>query len=73
MNKKIRVKILSSKGHETCVIEHNDVYTFLSEKLDYDHAAFIEPMKKVINAPSDLRGNIDRIKEIIIIPKIRGG
>ena len=73
MNKRIRVKILSSKGHETCMVEYGDIYHYLTEKLDHNHAAFIEPMKKVINTPAELKGNLDRIREIIIIPKIRGG
>jgi len=73
LKKRIRVKILSSKGHETCMIDYGSIYQYLTEKLDYSHAAFLEPMKKVINKPDELKGNLDRIKEIIIIPKIRGG
>jgi len=49
LKKRIRVKILSSKGHETCMIDYGSIYQYLTEKLDYSHAAFLEPMKKVIN------------------------
>ena len=73
MVKKIKIKELSVNGHETYSVAIQKIPDFLESKLDGNHVAYCEPMKKIVEHVSDVEYLLERIKEIIIIPKIRGG
>ncbi|MFX0138537.1 MAG: hypothetical protein ACFFDN_33145 [Candidatus Hodarchaeota archaeon] len=73
MVKKIKIKELSVNGHETYSVAIQKIPEFMESKLDESHVAYCEPMNKIVENVTDLEYILEKIKEIIIIPKIRGG
>ena len=73
MRKRIIVKELSVNGHETHSIPLEKLPAFMRTKLDNYHVAFVEPMNKIIESAYDIEYLLEKITEVLIIPKIRGG
>ena len=73
MNKKIKIKILSPNGHDTYSVDINSVCQLMEPQLNGYHVAYCEPMNKIVDNIIELMPLLDRIKEIVIIPKVRGG
>ena len=71
--KKIKIKELSVNGHETYSVAIQKIPEFMESKFDGNHVVFCEPMNKIVDNVIGLENILERIKEIIIIPKIRGG
>ncbi len=73
MKKKIKIKELSPNGHDTQSVVIDTVLPLMETKLNGYYVACCEPMHKMVDNLIELIQILDDVKEILIIPKVRGG